>query len=57
MVNPNVLKAAGIDPEEYSGFAFGMGIERTLMFRNDVKDMHDMVEADVRFSEQFGLVL
>ena len=57
MVNPNVLKAAGIDPEVYSGFAFGMGIERTLMFRNDVKDMHDMVEADVRFSEQFGLVL
>lgn len=57
MVNPNVLLSAGIDPEIYSGFAFGMGIERTLMFRNDVKDMHDMVEADVRFSEQFGLVL
>jgi reverse gyrase len=37
--------------------AFGMGIERTLMFRNDVKDMHDMVEADVRFSKQFGGVL
>ena len=57
MVNPNVLKAAGIDPEVYSGFAFGMGIERTLMFRNDVKDMHDMVEADVRFSKQFGVTL
>ena len=57
MVNPNVLLAAGIDPEQYSGFAFGMGIERTLMFRNDVKDMHDMVEADIRFSEQFGVVL
>jgi phenylalanyl-tRNA synthetase alpha chain len=57
MVNPNVLLAAGIDPEVYSGFAFGMGIERTLMFRNDVKDMHDMVEADVRFSKQFGVVL
>jgi phenylalanyl-tRNA synthetase alpha chain len=57
MVNPNVLIAAGIDPEEYSGFAFGMGIERTLMFRNDVRDMHDMVEADVRFSDQFGLVI
>ena len=57
MVNPNVLRAAGIDPEVYSGFAFGMGIERTLMFRNDVKDMHDMVEADMRFSEQFGVVL
>jgi phenylalanyl-tRNA synthetase alpha chain len=57
MVNPNVLRAAGIDPEEYQGFAFGMGIERTLMFRNGVLDMHDMVEADVRFSEQFGVVL
>jgi phenylalanyl-tRNA synthetase alpha chain len=57
MVNANVLRAAGIDPEVYSGFAFGMGIERTLMFRNDVKDMHDMVEADVRFSKQFGMVL
>jgi phenylalanyl-tRNA synthetase alpha chain len=57
MVNANVLRAAGIDPDIYSGFAFGMGIERTLMFRNDVKDMHDMVEADVRFSQQFGLVL
>jgi phenylalanyl-tRNA synthetase alpha chain len=56
-VNPNVLAAAGIDPKVYSGFAFGMGIERTLMFRNDVKDMHDMVEADVRFSQQFGVVL
>ena len=57
MVNPNVLLAAGIDPEVYSGFAFGMGIERTLMFRNGVTDMHDMVEADVRFSEQFGSVI
>ncbi|MEY4367000.1 MAG: hypothetical protein RLZ28_415 [Actinomycetota bacterium] len=57
MVNPNVLKAAGIDPEVYTGFAFGMGIERTLMFRNDVRDMHDMVEADVRFSQQFGVTL
>jgi phenylalanyl-tRNA synthetase alpha chain len=51
------LIAAGVDPEVYSGFAFGMGIERTLMFRNDVRDMHDMVEADIRFSEQFGMVI
>ena len=57
MVNPNVLRASGIDPEVYSGFAFGMGIERTLMFRNEVIDMHDMVEGDVRFSQQFGMVL
>jgi phenylalanyl-tRNA synthetase alpha chain len=57
MVNPNVLAAAGIDPDVYSGFAFGMGIERTLMFRNGVTDMHDMVEADIRFSRQFGSVI
>jgi len=55
MMHPNVLRAAGIDPERYSGFAFGMGIERTLMFRNNVPDMHDMVEGDVRFSEHFGM--
>ena len=55
MVNPNVLRAAGIDPEVYSGFAFGMGIERTLMFRNDVPDMHDMIEGDIRFSQHFGM--
>ena len=55
MMHPNVLRAAGIDPERYSGFAFGMGIERTLMFRNNVPDMHDMVEGDIRFSEHFGM--
>lgn len=57
MVNPNVLRAAGIDPMVYQGFAFGMGIERTLMFRNNVHDMRDMVEGDVRFSRQFGMVV
>ncbi|WP_457949405.1 phenylalanine--tRNA ligase subunit alpha [Pseudarthrobacter sp. alpha12b] len=55
MVNPDVLRAAGIDPDVYSGFAFGMGIERTLMFRNEVGDMRDMIEGDVRFSEHFGM--
>ena len=55
MVNPRVLTAVGIDPNEYRGFAFGMGIERTLMFRNGVTDMRDMVEGDVRFSLAFGL--
>lgn len=54
MVNPEVLRNAGIDPEEYTGFAFGMGIERTLMLRNAIADMRDMVEGDVRFSTQFG---
>jgi phenylalanyl-tRNA synthetase alpha chain len=50
VVNPRVLAACGIDPDVYSGFAFGMGIERTLMFRNNAADMRDMVEGDVRFS-------
>ena len=54
MVDPKVLAAAGIDPEEYQGFAFGMGIERTLQFRHDLNDMRDMVEGDVRFNRQFG---
>ncbi len=57
MVNPNVLRSAGVDPTEYQGFAFGMGIERTLQFRNEMNDMRDMVEGDVRFSQQFGMVV
>src|SRR3712207_3401240 len=52
MVNPRVLTACGIDPERYSGFAFGMGVERTLMFRNGVSDMCDMVEGAVRFRSE-----
>ncbi len=57
MVNANVLRSAGIDPNEYQGFAFGMGIERTLQFRNEMNDMRDMVEGDIRFSQQFGMVV
>ncbi len=55
MVNPRVLRAAGIDTDRYSGFAFGMGVERTLMFRHGVTDMRDMVEGDARFSRAFGV--
>lgn len=55
MVNPNVLRACGVDVEVYQGFAFGMGIERTLMLRHGIEDMHDIVEGDVRFSNQFGV--
>jgi phenylalanyl-tRNA synthetase alpha chain len=55
MVHPNVLRACGIDPDVYSGFAFGMGLERTLMFRNGVADMRDMIEGDVRFSQHYGM--
>jgi phenylalanyl-tRNA synthetase alpha chain len=55
MVNPRVLTACGIDANRYTGFAFGMGIERTLMFRNSVEDMRDIVEGDVRFTAAFGV--
>jgi phenylalanyl-tRNA synthetase alpha chain len=55
MVNPHVLVACGVDPERYSGFAFGMGLERTLMFRHGITDMRDMVEGDIRFTQAFGV--
>jgi phenylalanyl-tRNA synthetase alpha chain len=55
MVNPRVLVACGIDPQRYTGFAFGMGIERTLMFRHGVQDMRDMIEGDIRFTLPFGM--
>ncbi len=55
VVNPRVLVACGVDPEEYSGFAFGMGVDRTLMFRHGVADMRDMAEGDVRFTRAFGV--
>jgi len=55
MVNPHVLVACGIDPDRYSGFAFGMGLERALMFRHGVEDMRDMFEGDVRFTTAFGM--
>jgi phenylalanyl-tRNA synthetase alpha chain len=55
MVNPKVLIACGVDPNKYSGFAFGFGIERMLMFRHNVEDMRDMVEGDVRFTRPFGM--
>jgi phenylalanyl-tRNA synthetase alpha chain len=55
MVNPRVLTACGIDPERYTGFAFGMGIDRTVMFRNGATDLRDVVEGDVRFTQAFGM--
>lgn len=55
MVNHKVLRACGVDPERYSGFAFGMGVDRALMFRSGVSDMRDMIEGDVRFNAQFGM--
>ena len=55
VVNPRVLRAVGVDPDRYSGFAFGMGLERTMMFRHSIADMHDIVEGDVRFTLPFGV--
>ncbi len=57
MVNPRVLVACGVDPDRYTGFAFGMGIERTLMSRHGAEDMRDMVEGDVRYARPFGTEL
>lgn len=57
IVNPRVLIACGVDPDEYSGFAFGFGIDRLLMFRHGVADMRDIFEGDVRFATPFGVEL
>ncbi len=53
MVDPNVLKAVGYDPEEVSGFAFGLGIERFCMRRHLIEDIRHLYENDVRFLAQF----
>ncbi|BDX06332.1 phenylalanine--tRNA ligase subunit alpha [Planctobacterium marinum] len=53
MVHPNVLKAVNIDPEEYTGFAFGMGVERLTMLRYGVTDLRAFFENDLRFLKQF----
>jgi len=55
MVNPRVLETCGIDTDKYSGFAFGMGLERTLMVRHQVTDIRAIVEGDVRFTQKFGM--
>jgi phenylalanyl-tRNA synthetase alpha chain len=57
MVHPNVLKNCGIDPEEYTGFAFGMGIERVTMLRYQVNDLRLYSENDIRFLKQFQTVI
>jgi phenylalanyl-tRNA synthetase alpha chain len=54
VVNPRVLTACGVDPERYTGFAFGFGIDRTLMFRHGVEDLRSFFEGDVRFARAFG---
>jgi phenylalanyl-tRNA synthetase alpha chain len=57
MVHPNVLKNCGIDPEEFTGFAFGMGIERVTMLRYQINDLRLFSENDVRFLRQFQAVM
>ena len=54
MVDPNVLANCGIDPEVYTGFAFGMGIERIAMLRYGIKDLRLFTENDIRFLKQFN---
>ena len=57
MVDPNVLEACGIDSNKYSGFAFGMGVERCSMLKYGVKDLRLYFENDIRFLRQFGTVI
>ena len=57
MVDPNVLKNSGLDPDEYSGFAFGMGVERIAQLKYEVKDLRLYSENDVRFLNQFKAAL
>lgn len=53
MVHPEVLKNMGVDPKEYSGFAFGMGIDRLMLYYNDIHDVRASYQGDIRFLEQF----
>ena len=53
MIHPEVLKAGGIDPEEYTGFAFGIGLERIALLKYEIDDMRLLYENDTRFLKQF----
>ena len=57
MVDPNVLENCDIDPEKYSGYAFGMGIERQAMLQFRVNDIRQFFENDIRFLKQFSSVI
>lgn len=54
MVDPNVFKASGIDPEVYTGFAWGMGVERIAILKHGIDDIRSFYENDIRFLEQFN---
>jgi phenylalanyl-tRNA synthetase alpha chain len=53
MVHPNVLRAGGIDPERWTGFAFGLGLSRLVMLRYKIDDIRQLLGGDLRFLEQF----
>ena len=53
MVHPNVLRNCGIDPEVYTGFAFGMGLDRLVMVKHDINNLRLLFDNDKRFLDQF----
>jgi phenylalanyl-tRNA synthetase alpha chain len=53
LVHPNVFRAVGYDPKKYSGYAFGVGVERVAMLRHGIDDIRHFYENDVRFLRQF----
>ncbi len=57
LIHPNVLKAGGVDPKEYSGFAFGLGLTRLAMMKYGIRDIRHFNSGDVRFNEQFSVVM
>ncbi|AXT85289.1 phenylalanine--tRNA ligase subunit alpha [Aeromicrobium sp. A1-2] len=57
VVNPRVLIACGVDPDRYSGFAFGIGLDRTITSRYDIADLRDLYDGDIRFTQPFGVEL
>ena len=56
MIHPNVLAAGGIDPDEYQGFAFGMGIDRLAMLKYGIPDLRTFFESDLRWLKHYGFV-
>jgi phenylalanyl-tRNA synthetase alpha chain len=54
MVHPNVIKNCGLDPDEWQGFAFGMGVDRLAMLKYGVPDLRDMFASDVRWLAHYG---
>jgi phenylalanyl-tRNA synthetase alpha chain len=56
MVNPNVLRNAGIDPDEYQGFAFGLGIERMAMLKYGISDLRTFFDSDLRWLKHYGFM-